>query len=127
MIAFTIPGRPVPKGRPRMGVRTKGRRMTPVVYTPSATKRYEEKVRIMALAAGVRPADGPVALEADLWLYGRRGDGDNYWKSLADALNGVAYQDDRQIIDWRLRIHRARRREDERAEIVIRRLEEETA
>lgn len=100
--------------------------MTPVVYTPSATKRYEEKVRIMALAAGVRPADGPVALEADLWLYGRRGDGDNYWKSIADGLNGVAYRDDSQVVDWRLRIHEAESRDEQRAEIRIRRVEVST-
>ena len=127
MIRLTVPGRPVPKGRPRIQIRGRGRSLRAQAYTPPETREYEERVRAHALAAGIRPLDGPVALEADLWLYGRRGDGDNYWKSLADALNGLAYHDDRQIVDWRLRIHRARRRDEERAEIVIRRVEEETA
>lgn len=120
MIRFTVPGRPVPKQRPRLAPKFRGRRLYAHVYTPRETQRYAEHVRQCALAAGVKPIDGPVALEVDLWLHGRRGDGDNYWKNIADALNGVAYRDDRQIVDWRCRIHKARNRKEQRAEIVVR-------
>lgn len=121
MIRIVVPGRPVPKQRPRVGVRMRGRRIVEThVYTPPETRAYEEHVRLCAAAAGAKPLEGPVAMDVDLWLFGRRGDGDNYWKAIADALNGVAYRDDRQIVDWRCRIHKATSRDEERAEIVVR-------
>ncbi|HEY8343246.1 MAG TPA: RusA family crossover junction endodeoxyribonuclease [Calditerricola sp.] len=121
MIKIVVPGRPVPKQRPRLGVQLRGRRIIKAhVYTPRETQRYAEHVRQCALAAGVKPIDGPVAMEIDLWLYGYRGDASNYWKNIEDALNGVAYHDDRQVVDVKCRIHKARKRTDQRAEIVVR-------
>ncbi|MDI3309352.1 MAG: RusA family crossover junction endodeoxyribonuclease, partial [Acetobacteraceae bacterium] len=80
---FTVYGHPRPKQRPRMAVSFRGRRMVARVYTPPETKRWEEHVRAAALAAGARPLDGPVEVEARVWVAGRRGDGDNLWKALA--------------------------------------------
>ena len=53
---FVVPGKPVPKGRPRLG---KGH-----VYTPKKTKDYEKKVAMVALQArqicGLKKLTGPV-------------------------------------------------------------------
>ncbi len=122
MIRIVIPGRPVPKQRPRVAVRWRGWRMVEAhAYTPRETREYEEQVRLAALAAGARPLEGDVALEVHVYVRGRHGDWDNTGKVISDALNGVAYRDDRQVVDGRVIIHRVRRAEDERVEVTIRR------
>lgn len=97
-----IEGRPTPKGRPRM---TK----TGHVYTPESTRRAEAAVRdayrgpkfdgLVSVMLSISK-DG-VGLEiheltpehkSDL-----RGDLDNYAKTVLDALNGVAWEDDKQV------------------------------
>lgn len=119
-IRLVIPGRPITKKRPRLGIRARGRTIRGVVYTPRESAEYEARIRSIAIGSGVRPMEGELALELHVWVHGARGDGDNYWKSVADALNGVAYHDDRQVIDWRVVIHQARSRSEERAEVTIR-------
>lgn len=43
--------------------------------------------------------DGPIAVQM-VWTRGRKsGDLDNRWKALLDALKGLAYADDQQIIE----------------------------
>lgn len=89
---FEVPGKPQPKQRPRRNSKTG------VWYTPSATRKYESLVAQCALAAGVRPFRGPVEMEVEIyWPDKRRRDLDNTIKSISDALNGIAYQDDSQI------------------------------
>lgn len=117
-VVFTIPGEPKGKGRPRFA-RSGGRVRT---YTPDSTAAYEDKVRYsyhkqcrnynfgsdailsvhiiakypipksisqkkrgMMLAHRLRPAIKP--------------DADNVIKIVCDALNGIAYGDDKQIVD----------------------------
>ena len=66
MIRITVPGRPVPKGRPRLEVR--GRKA--FVYTPERTVEYERLVGLCAAAA--RSGDVlecPVAVAIDLYLH----------------------------------------------------------
>lgn len=90
-VVFDVPGTPRPKARPRVGARG--------AVTPKATKAWQQVVAGYAACAGVRPIDGPVKLE--VWLdRALTGDGDNYAKSIADALNGLAYLDDSQIVEW---------------------------
>ncbi|MCH7761682.1 RusA family crossover junction endodeoxyribonuclease [candidate division TA06 bacterium] len=91
---ITVPGPPVPKQRPRRNARG-------VWYTPSRTKRYEEKVGWHARSAGLSAAlTGSVKLEIRLWLPDRRRrDIDNIAKSIADGLNGVAWEDDSQVTE----------------------------
>lgn len=121
MIKIVVPGRPVPKQRPRLGVQLRGRRIVQAhVYTPRETRRYEALVRECAWAAGAQPLDGDVVLEIDAWFYGRRPDLDNTAKSVMDGLKGVAYKDDRQVSRLICRAHKAKSRSDERAEIVVR-------
>lgn len=101
---FFVPGRPVPKARPRIG---KGGRM----YTPALTKAYERLVAAYCMAArgGREPLSGPVRVEIDAtyrlpkrghregdWHTGRP-DLDNVVKAVLDGVNGVAFADDSQV------------------------------
>ena len=117
-ICITVPGRPVPKGRPRLGVR--GRKA--FVYTPERTKAYEETVGWHARAAVQGDAlECPVAVVIDLYLYGKqRIDVDNCAKSILDGMNKIVYTDDNQVVDLRVRKLRVKNRRQERAEIEIR-------
>jgi Holliday junction resolvase RusA-like endonuclease len=110
-IAFTIPGNPVPKGRPRFT--RQGR-----TYTPAKTKTYEEQVAVLAKAACPEPFKTPVAVlvtavfpvpltypkkrrEAclnGLERHTKRPDLDNIVKAVTDGMNGVVYGDDSQIV-----------------------------
>jgi len=116
MIRITVPGRPVPKARPRLGVR--GRKA--YVYTPPETKEYENLVGWVARCAGCKPLNGPLAVELHLFIRGRSGDVDNYCKSILDGLNGIAYVDDDQVVELLVRKHRVKAAAEERVEIEIR-------
>lgn len=97
---FTVPGRPVPKERPRRG--RNGR-----FYTPARTRSYEEKVGWAARSAGVRILPGPVSLTARFYLSRcPPGDLDNYLKAVADGLKGIAYRDDRQVVKMAAEVSR---------------------
>jgi crossover junction endodeoxyribonuclease RusA len=104
--AVRVDGKPQAKQRPRVG---RGGR----VYTPKETRDYEQLV-----AAAWRAAGGPclpkgTAAEVTIHVYRdrvevsvevadglpatARADLDNLAKSVLDGLNGVAFDDDRQI------------------------------
>lgn len=87
---FTVPGRPVPKQRPRVG--KKGN-----IYTPKKCKKYEEYVSWAACRVFRNPYNGPVELHVKIYLASKSGDLDNYVKSISDGLNGVAWRDDSQV------------------------------
>jgi len=115
MLKITVPGRPVPKGRPRLGV--SGRKA--FVYTPPATREYEKLVGWVARCAGCRPVKMPVAVVLDVYIK-RKLDADNLAKSILDGLNGIAYEDDDQVVELLVRKHRVNKKTDERVEIEIR-------
>ena len=98
---FTVPGQPVPKGRPRFALRPDPDGITrkPLVYTPNRTKAYEKQVGLQALAAGVRGAPPGVAVSLVVWVYTRDFGVDlsNVEKVVEDGLNGIAYVDDKQV------------------------------
>ncbi len=115
MIKLTIPGRPVPKGRPRLGVR--GRKA--FVYTPPATREYEKIVGWVAKSLGCRPVEGPVSVSLRVFCR-RKMDVDNVAKSILDGLNGIAYEDDDQVVELRVRKFKVKNKAEERVEIEIR-------
>jgi len=116
-IAFTVPGKPQGKARPRMT-------RTGHTYTPKQTVCYENRVRLMAAEAmqGGAAWEGPVELSMVVVMerpqshYGtgknagkvkttapavccRLPDLDNVIKAISDACsNGIVYRDDRQIV-----------------------------
>ena len=104
-IRFTIPGTAVPKARARI-VMQGGRAHS---FTPEQTKEWEEAVRW--LAAPHRPASplqGALSVALAFYLprpkHGKREhpsvrpDIDNYCKAILDALNGMMWVDDGQIV-----------------------------
>jgi hypothetical protein len=116
VVTFTVDGDPVPKGRPRFA-----RRGTFVqTYTDAKTIDYETHVALKARQAigASDPLKG--ALTVFLYLrfaippsyskrrkeaclagleYPKRVDIDNCYKSITDAINGIVYVDDSQIVE----------------------------
>lgn len=112
-ITFTVPGEPASKGRPRFS-RASGR-----AYTPHKTLVAENWIRHHAIEAmdGRAPLDGPLSLqiraffsvpksttkakraeiEAGTVRPTKKPDADNIAK-LADALNGIVFVDDSQVV-----------------------------
>lgn len=113
-VHFIIPGRPVGKGRPRF---TKNGNC----WTPGKTVAYEREIKLAYWSTyGHRKYESDKALAVDIVLYyprpknmakykrlmAQKGmlrptvkpDVDNVIKTILDALNGVAFEDDRQIV-----------------------------
>ena len=113
---LTIPGKP--QTWQRSG--GKGRR-----YKPAKMRRYQKRVEDYALAMGVRkPIEGPVRLTADLhYTDRRRRDLDNGVKTIADAMEGLAYKDDSQIVELIARKHLGA--DEARAVVTIESIEEQ--
>lgn len=94
MIDCVIPGRPVPKERPRVG---RGR-----TYTPQRTHAYEDVVAWTVKGAypGLKvDADHDWRLAVTFVLGDRRKrDIDNLVKSVMDGLEGVVWANDNQVV-----------------------------
>lgn len=120
VIKITIPGKPIPKKRPRMAVR----RGTAYVYTPPETQEYEAKAGWAARAAmGAQgPLTGQVSLRVSVYAKGNL-DLDNVIKTLGDACNGIAYIDDMQVVRIIAAKHKVKDKADERVEIEIEEVE----
>jgi crossover junction endodeoxyribonuclease RusA len=90
-VLITIPGRPVPLQRSR----TRGGRH----YLPTRSRAYRELLQTEWIAAG-RPSLGAAPFTASTRFYGAnpRADLDNLVKAVLDALNGLAYADDSQLV-----------------------------
>lgn len=117
MIDFHIPGTPQGKGRARA---FKMRNGAIGHYTPDKTRTYEGMIRTQALAAmgNAPPVESPIALSLTIvmpipnsWPAWKRAlaeagqlvpttkpDADNVEKAVKDALNGVVYRDDAQVV-----------------------------
>jgi crossover junction endodeoxyribonuclease RusA len=79
---------------------------------------YKNEVACLAKRAGIEQPNGPVVLFVNIYRPMRSGDLDNRLKLLIDALEGVAFSDDEQVIE----IH-ARRFDDKknpRAKLEVR-------
>jgi len=115
-VQFTIPGKPVPKARARVTMVGGFAR----AYTPKTTVDYEKKVAAIARAAmrGVDPSSAPIEIMLELrmeipasWSKAKRlaastglvratkkPDADNVLKGVKDALNGICWVDDSQVV-----------------------------
>lgn len=104
-MSFTVYGNPVPKARPR--VISKGGRTWS--FTPKKSAEWEKKVSMEARKHFETPTDNPVELFLEFYLKTPKSkmnklfvqtipDLDNLEKSILDALNGVAYKDDRLVV-----------------------------
>lgn len=120
LLDFTIPGQPVAQGRPRATTMGKGRNKKIMMYDPKESKEYK---RYAALIAKQHAPKTPFTeqLSVVLKIYRQipksttkkdralflagikrpvtKPDTDNYTKAVLDALNGIIWQDDSQIVD----------------------------
>ena len=109
---FTVPGRPVPAVR--MTQRSKFRSRADKYLT------YKRDVGWAARAAHVRPIEGPVELRVRIYVCGGRvGDADNYLKSIADSLNYIAYEDDKQVVKMTVERISVDRKGEQRADVEV--------
>lgn len=121
-IEFCVPGEPVGKGRPRFS-------RDGHAYTPKKTSQYEDLVRACYMKRKCEAVSGkesafwekgaPVRMTVNSYytipksaskkaregmiageiLPSKKPDCDNVLKAIADALNGIAYEDDAQIVE----------------------------
>lgn len=112
-VRIVIPGRPVPAARMTKRSKYKNRQAQRYLI-------YKGVVGWCAKAAGVKMTDKQVTVEIDVYIRGAGGDWDNYAKAICDGLNGVAYIDDQQVIEGRVRRHSCDQKKEERAEVIIR-------
>ena len=112
MVSFTVPGKPQGKARPRLNTYT-GR-----TYTPSKTGAYEKLIALCFKQAGGKKLDGAIridikayypiakshtkknkaAMESGEIKATIKPDVDNVAKAVLDALNGLAFDDDKQVV-----------------------------
>ena len=110
-ISFTISGTAIPKARPRS---TKiGNRA--IMYTPDKTKNFENYVKLVAaqhapeelLTSALEVMldflfQRPKSLPKKIRYHTKKPDIDNLAKSVLDALEGIIYINDAQVISLRV-------------------------
>ena len=117
MIVLTIPGEPVAKGRPRAFKRGNFIKM----HTPEKTKNYETLIQELFAVKypDFVPLEGPVSMALKMFMAipssaskkkraamlsgeirpTKKPDIDNVIKIVGDALNELAFKDDKQIVE----------------------------
>lgn len=117
-IRFSVVGKLVGAQRPR--VTRNG------TFIPKKTRQYQEKIKQAFAASGGRKIDGAVCMRIEVFralpksrpkkvesepdIY--RPDVDNIAKCVMDALNGLAYDDDAQVVSLRVTKYPRIRREE---------------
>lgn len=116
-VAFTVPGAPVGKGRPKFARR--GNFVT--TYTPEKTASYENLVKMAAARAMDGRSMYECAVAVVMWLYvtppaswsqkkqreallnnilpTSKPDVDNVIKGIFDAMNEIVWKDDKQVVE----------------------------
>lgn len=117
MLKFTVPGEPCAQGRPRFTTIGGYAR----AYDPAKSKNYKSFVKLLALqemdCQGWKYTEQPIKVTIAAYLQCpkskskrfreaafagkefpcKKPDVDNLFKTITDALSGVAYKDDKQI------------------------------
>jgi len=86
---------------------------------------YIEQVKLLCLERRIRPVSCPVAVHIEAYRPARRGDLDNSLKITIDSLRGIAYDDDKQIVE--LHAYRHDDKDDPRVVVTITELPEPEA
>ena len=118
-VEFSVRGKPVPQPRPRV-YRDEETGTTKTVSNAGPIKAWRESVQEAARRNRLEAREGPVRMDLVLWLPrpkrhssaaghihpryleqppGVRPDLSNYVKGIEDALDGIAYVDDGQIVE----------------------------
>ena len=90
-LSFVVPGRPVAWSRAgRSGFRS---------YTPAKVKAYQDRIRAEWADADTRhwPLLERYKVQVHAWWWHWEGDVDNHAKQVMDALQGHAWDNDRQV------------------------------
>jgi len=110
---IVVPGKPVGKQRARVVSNRRGTHS----FTPMMTVQWEGLIKILASQAGIQPTDMPTSVGIEIertvprswsrkkkaqalsygWATGKP-DIDNVIKAVLDALNGIAWRDDSQVV-----------------------------
>jgi Holliday junction resolvase RusA-like endonuclease len=113
--SYTVPGRPVGYKRTNS---YRGKRLTPKKY-----RKYRKAVALVARSSGVKTMHEPIGMEVRVYLPDRRrGDVDNYAKAHMDALEGVAYENDKAVVS--LQVSRQVDPDNPRCEVDVWQMEE---
>lgn len=117
---LVIPGRPV--AAVRMTQRSKFKNKQAQRYL-----EYKDEVGWTAKAVGLRPNHSPYEVIAIVYIDCTKKDMDidNLAKTYLDGLNGIAWHDDRQVID--LHVKKRYVTENERVELEIKEVQSETS
>jgi Holliday junction resolvase RusA-like endonuclease len=99
-VTFRVTGQPLPKQRARVFEDARGKRRA---VTPDRTKDWEQWIGWYAVyemhQRGLAPLTGDVRMTCEFERHGRqRADLDNLIKAVSDALNGIVWQDDTQVV-----------------------------
>ncbi|HYF77350.1 MAG TPA: RusA family crossover junction endodeoxyribonuclease [Symbiobacteriaceae bacterium] len=141
VIRFTVLGSPVAQPRQRhRHVRTKAGAEFNMNYTEAKhpVQQFKADIKAEAKAAGLPPAllEGPIVLECRFYLarparlmrkrdpegpvpHTSRPDLDNLYKSVQDALKGVLWKDDSQIVGYGLDHGKAYHEKDGRPRLEL--------
>lgn len=116
MIRLTIPGEPVAQGRPRFSRR--GKYVS--TYDPPKSRGYKEYIKQIARQElHIEPLTGSIRINVKVYrgiqksgsklTRRKKQDGiirptvkpdtDNYYKAVSDALTGILWKDDNQIVE----------------------------
>ena len=115
MVSFTVPGDPVPQGRPKFTTRGGFAR----AYDPAKSRAYKARVAEIGCISCRRPMQGPLRVTLAIYrpiqksisktkhrarVEGRelpvvKPDVDNVFKAVTDALKGITWVDDNQICE----------------------------